>query len=457
MAESPDQNDTSSNDMLDDFDDLLNDADETSEQSDAMVDDEDALDKLLSENGIDESDDIVDEFAEIDELLDTDEAGNEERGAKQASEADDIVDEFADDSDEAFSDASTEPMENVESVIEKDEFSDDFDITADVGDVEQASESADDDLVVEKVEETESQTEAQPEPAPPADTANNAADTAALALITSQLTALQNAQEKNSQQINELSQKDFTKDLVQQIDALESTQKSLKQKISKLEGQKPVIAYIGLGVAIFALLLGGGLGMVGFSASSKVDELAENVVTIEEQVDMLVEQEPVKKLEAQSKRLDKMGSDVAYLKSQLTEIKQNLATLAGSTELDELKQQIKQLNEQNMQMGGLLEGLQAQLDKRKTKAPRKVRKKVVAKPQKWQVNLIAYRQEWYARRKATEFSQQGVPVHVIKVRINGENWYRLKVDGFKSKSEALAYADKVKKTLNLPSVWVNKQ
>ncbi len=454
MAESSEQNNASSNEMLDEFDDLLNDADDASDQSETMVDDEDALDKLLSENGIDESDDVTDEFAEIDELFDNDGGAAAESSLQQQTESDDEIDEFADDAEEVFSDASAVAEETESSTAEPEDIIDDFDITADGSGSEPAAEQAEDDLIAETVAETTA-------PVPPAAASDsNAVDSAALALLTSQLTALQNAQEKNSQKIDELFQKDHSKALTEKIDALESAQKSLKQKISKLEGQKPTIAYIGLGVAVFALLLGGGLGMVGFSADGKVDELAENVVSIEEQVEVLVEQEPVKKLEQQGKRLDKMGSDIAYIKSQLTEVKQKLASLADSTELEAMKQQLNQLKEQNMQMGGLLEGLQTQLDAqqtRKTKTARKIRKKAVAKPQKWQVNLIAYRQQWYARRKAAEFSKQGVPVDVIKVRINGENWYRLKVDGFKSKTEALAYADKVKKTLNLPSVWVNKQ
>jgi hypothetical protein len=457
MAESSEQNNSSSNELQDEFDDLLNEPDEASEATETMVDDEDALDKLLSDNGIDESEDIVDEFAEIDELFDADEPDGKDAKTSEPAAEEELIDEFADDTEEVFSDSSSVADDNVDSVTEQDEFSDDFDITADEDTDEPESE---DDLIAETEQAAETTEAISPESEAPASNTHNATDAAALALITSQLTALQNAQEKNSQLIDELSQKDDTRELLQQIDALESAQKSLKQKISKLEGQKPTIAYVGLGVAVLALLVGGGLGIVGFSADSKVEELAENVVSIEEQVEVLVEQEPIKKLEKQIKRLDKMGSDIAYVKSQLTELKEKLALVADTTELDSLKAQISQLNEQNMQMGALLEGLQAQLDalqSRKTKSARKIRKKALAKPQKWQVNLIAYRQEWYARRKAAEFSKQGVPVHVVKIRNNGENWYRLKVDGFKSKNEALAYADKVKKTLNLPSVWVNKQ
>ncbi|MDD2801572.1 MAG: SPOR domain-containing protein [Methylococcales bacterium] len=72
----------------------------------------------------------------------------------------------------------------------------------------------------------------------------------------------------------------------------------------------------------------------------------------------------------------------------------------------------------------------------------------------WSVNLIAYKQDWYAKSKAAEFAQKGVPVEVIPVEVNGVTWYRLKVGGFANKAEADAYAARVKKALNLSSVWV---
>ncbi|MDP3334813.1 MAG: SPOR domain-containing protein, partial [Methylococcaceae bacterium] len=72
----------------------------------------------------------------------------------------------------------------------------------------------------------------------------------------------------------------------------------------------------------------------------------------------------------------------------------------------------------------------------------------------WSVNLIAYKQDWYAKSKAAEFAQKGVPVEVIPVEVNGVTWYRLKVGGFTNKAEADAYAARVKKALNLSSVWV---
>jgi cell division protein FtsN len=90
--------------------------------------------------------------------------------------------------------------------------------------------------------------------------------------------------------------------------------------------------------------------------------------------------------------------------------------------------------------------------------PPKIIKPAVEKVQStnahWSVNLIAFKQDWYAKSKAAEFAQKGVPVEVIPVDVNGVVWYRLRVAGFKNRAEADSYAARIKKALNLSSVWV---
>lgn len=75
--------------------------------------------------------------------------------------------------------------------------------------------------------------------------------------------------------------------------------------------------------------------------------------------------------------------------------------------------------------------------------------------QKWGVNLIAVKQEWYANRKAAEFARQCVFAKVIPIQGKDSPMYRLRVGGFKSKVEALANADRIKTALKLDSVWVS--
>jgi len=74
---------------------------------------------------------------------------------------------------------------------------------------------------------------------------------------------------------------------------------------------------------------------------------------------------------------------------------------------------------------------------------------------KWGVNLVALKQEWFAKSKAAEFARLGVFAEVIPVYEKNTTMYRLRVGGFKSKAEALSNTDRIKKTLNLDSVWVS--
>ncbi len=85
----------------------------------------------------------------------------------------------------------------------------------------------------------------------------------------------------------------------------------------------------------------------------------------------------------------------------------------------------------------------------------KLKKQQVQVPEKWGVNLVAFKQEWFAKSKAAEFARQGVYAEVIPVTSNNSVLYRLRVGGFKNKAEATASKDKIKKVLNLDSVWVS--
>jgi len=68
---------------------------------------------------------------------------------------------------------------------------------------------------------------------------------------------------------------------------------------------------------------------------------------------------------------------------------------------------------------------------------------------------VAFKQEWFAKSKAAEFARLGVFAEVIPVHEKNTTMYRLRVGGFKSKADAFSNTDRIKKTLNLDSVWVS--
>jgi len=87
--------------------------------------------------------------------------------------------------------------------------------------------------------------------------------------------------------------------------------------------------------------------------------------------------------------------------------------------------------------------------------PEPVKEKKQAAPGKWGVNLGAFKQEWFAKSKAAEYAQQGVFAEVIPLHEKNTTMYRLRVAGFKTKAEADSNTARIKKALNLDSVWVN--
>ncbi|MEE9354064.1 MAG: SPOR domain-containing protein [Methylococcaceae bacterium] len=72
----------------------------------------------------------------------------------------------------------------------------------------------------------------------------------------------------------------------------------------------------------------------------------------------------------------------------------------------------------------------------------------------WVVNLGAFQARQPAKRAADKYTRKGVPVEVVQITIGGQKWYRLRVEGFESKDEAVMYSTRVKKALKLDNVWV---
>ncbi len=478
MAESSDENNKPiPNKLADDLDSMLDETEASMEQQpEELIDDEDAIDRLLMDNAFDNADEEVDEFAEIDELIDETFDHSDNRPVDDGT---DIVDEFADDDDLVVMADTHEPQDKIDNTPEVDEFagiddtltndevelkksaelfqeemeevnkgqtneqdlSDDFDISADEPDFDPESEPPAETTSVDKSSEVDS-----------ADHSDDKQNESAITELYAQLASIKDEQVAMVRQIAEVGRKDNSAALVDELEGLQGEQKKLKHKLNTVENKKPVIAYAALAVAVFALLLGGGLGVVGFGADSKVTELTDSMVDIEESLEILTEENVIEKIKVLSHRLDKMASDVAENSTRLTSMKKAVEVLSNQSETKSLSQQLAQLDNESMQIGTAIESLQLQIDALENKK-KGVRRKAVIK-KKWVVNLISFKQEWYAKRKAAEFEKKGIPVEVTKVVIKGKTWYRLRVKGFNSKYEAAAYAAKVKKSLNLTSVWV---
>nr|WP_305908304.1 hypothetical protein [Methylomarinum sp. Ch1-1]MDP4521126.1 hypothetical protein [Methylomarinum sp. Ch1-1] len=176
------------------------------------------------------------------------------------------------------------------------------------------------------------------------------------------------------------------------------------------------------------------MGIVGFSANSRTADLSQALISLEEQVDAWIARDNNSdQLNSVSVRLDRMDSEVARYSAQITELNKQMQALQGSSGGESLDNQLTQLAERNMQTGAVLEALQQKVDELESKniaAVKKTPKKAPVVKQNWVVNLVSFKQQWYAKRKAAEFEKQGVPVEVMNVEVKGEDWFSLAGDRF---------------------------
>lgn len=72
----------------------------------------------------------------------------------------------------------------------------------------------------------------------------------------------------------------------------------------------------------------------------------------------------------------------------------------------------------------------------------------------WYLNLVSFKDLNEAKLKSVEFMKKGILTEINKVKVNNENWYRLRVGGFTSREQADGYAKKIRKTLHLNAMWI---
>lgn len=546
MADSKENdNDASVDEFADDLDAMLNDASVGGEGQDEVIDDEDAIDRLLMDNAFDvevekpDTDDVdkileknnsdevnaavkedvteeVDEFAEEidefadDELIDSivDEAIGKQDDTEAESEADefdvdDLIDSMGDEAEESsrVEDVAeqTDPQlkeEEVVAEVDDDFLMADFDISADddfaedVGvaepekvveaNVELAAEETVEETVEQSVEPESESSEhdslvddiidevVNQEPVATAVVAETpveaVVDSVAIDEVNAQISQLWAENESLKQQVAALAipveQPEQAEDsTAEDIDDLQKEQRKLKKSIKESEGKVPVVAYVALGLAIFALLLAGGFGFVGFGAQSGVDELSELMTTMEEDIEIITASDTSKDVKKIDNKIVLLEANDKGFKKQLNQQDEQLGEMEKKLQTDSLQTVVDDLVTQNDHAQKAIELLLAKVEtlevRKKASAAKKVKKPVVKA--KWTVNLVSFKQEWYAKRKAVEFQKKGVSAEVLPAKVDGENWFRLRVKGFNSKYEAAAYAVKVKKTLNLTSVWVTKE
>jgi len=295
-------------------------------------------------------------------------------------------------------------------------------------------------------------------PAPVIQMADHSAEIAAL---THQIDELKRHQRQIKADILEKAEKAQLATCLETVDGLQTEQKKTKRGLDAVANKKPVAAYVANGVAALALLLGTGLGIQGMIAKSQVGELVTIIGKLQEQV-VNAPAANAADQEMLRKQLDELSVGNGVLAAQIAELKKAQGGGGGQAVGGDVGKQLAELSNRDMQIGAAIETLQSKIGALEKARPlaaatptvKPEKKKPEPVPENWAVNLTAFKQDWYAKRKAEEFAGKGVPAKVAKSEAKGETWYRLSVDGFPSQYEAAAYAAKVKKTLNLDAVSV---
>lgn len=242
----------------------------------------------------------------------------------------------------------------------------------------------------------------------------------------------------------------------EEIDVLQKEQRKLKKALIESETKIPVITYVVMAIAILALLLAGGLGSIGYGAQTNIESLTELVSSLEEEIEIIVAKDTSTEINEMKFKINTLTIQGEGINNQLTEIdKKTQQPNTLKITVDDL---VVQNNHAQKAIEQLLAAVETLEQQKATSAKRRTIKKTkkIKPKETWDVNLVSFKQEWYAKRKAKEFEKKGIAAKVEQVKIDGKKWFRLRVKSFKSKYEAAAYAVKVKKTLNLNSVWVTK-
>lgn len=538
MADSEDKKKSvSPNNFADDLDSMLDDA-ASSIDSDELMNDDDAIDKLLMDSAFDEQELSDDEFGEL--FADNVDADNDLSGGeadlaqdqKPSNSSEDSamaeIDEFSDIGFDEFAETEPEsipvsstPEEETETDFDSDDFTlAEFDISDTEDHIDEFATTQDENIAFEEEEESPramidpEELEQEPDLAnpdfsvyddaselPEAVTAEEPHKTVVDDVITTQISQLFSEQEILKQQLATMSAS-MSQGQTDEIDRLSKAQNQLKKQLDK--GAKiPTITYVAMATAVVALLTASVFAYLVLQSDNEIESLTELIGTLEENQTELnalliknnlpeaaqtssapmafqdesfegdnTEVIPLTPLSPKFTETEANGT--ASSEAQLTQAKSPIEATPTDTEKkieqEEGSPPVSDVTEETGQVAAL-EARIKELEKKLAKATAPPVKKAASKksapvkrsPPKtkapsagWSVNLISFKQDWYANRKAAEFSKQGVPAKVIPVQVKGQTWYRLSVSGFKSRNEASAYAARVKRTHNLDSVWIGK-
>jgi hypothetical protein len=285
-----------------------------------------------------------------------------------------------------------------------------------------------------------------------------------LSRLSAQLVSLDAQLQSSRRDIAEKADRNTLSKCWDEIQKLQSTQGSGQHTPGALTPNRSLTSYIAIGLASAGLLLAAVTALQNLDANTRINDLQQTVENLQLQL-KAAPQSAAANPESIQKQLDELKAADSVLNGQITEINKTLQKNAATAKTDAtLNKKMAALNSQNLQVDAKLEALESKISALKKNPPLASPPTLPLPPradnhkpagaESWTVNLIAFKQDWIAKRKAEEYAGKGIAAKVSKTETKGENWYRLSVDGFKNQADANNYAAKVRKNLNLDTVSV---
>jgi cob(I)alamin adenosyltransferase len=430
----------------------------------------DDIDQLLQSSDSSEPesiDEFVDEFAEepgpVENLSELDAELTDDTEVAEASQvvadtsidADLDIDEFAEEEPSIDVNIEPEPATEpelarpaeapAESMTEIDEFAEseddflmaDFDISADESEEPVAQEN-----YASLADEPES-TRVMP------------AEPAAQLVDSAEMQAMSERLEKLENELADYSQSSSNDKAAEQNEVLEkslNSQKKILRETAEASGKLKILSISSLVIGVLALIIGVVVLVMTMEVPAELEEVQNTIMDIED--GLAVPDPNTQTIQALQTTVGELQAENVKLTTTLTQLEQQIA--------DNKKQSIALLKadlaQQLLEITGQLSALEEKVAKTRVVQQRVTStRKIARKPkvQEWVVNLVSFKQRWYTDNKVAEFKKKGIPAEVLAVDIGGVEWYRIRVVGFKDKMAAGSYAVKIKKSLNLSSVWVS--
>ena len=243
----------------------------------------------------------------------------------------------------------------------------------------------------------------------------------------------------------------------EEVDSVQQIQYKLRKLLHENKQHVPTLVYSALGCAITALLISAVLGYLFFSKQSETERLIELVATLEEEVEIIASNNSVIRVKALNEKYKSLTINYQSLATQVKQLNIQTKLIPTTALIDKLLAKNQSVEADII----LLLTKVKKLERGKVKSINRSRtQKKINKPNinaaVWVVNLVSYKQEWFARKKMIEFANKGIHTNINTTHIAGDTWFKLSISGFNTQAEADAYAIKIKKLLNLSSVGVTK-